>query len=215
MKIGNLPDIGIELAKSNLKLIGFEKLKDILDPTKFERRLKRHVRTATLKNGLIAESEIKDKIDKGKIKSPRRGKSANADLTVAMKGSDRPLVDTGGLKQSINSEVKSWDLVLVGVLRNRVITDSQGRKKGVVEIARALHDGAKIKVTSKMRKYFFWLAHGKDSPFRGMVKPLKASTKIILIPPRPFMHVALTHRMIKKYTENWRLAVRKVMQGKN
>lgn len=202
-------------AKSDLKLIGFKKLKGILDPKKFEKRLKKHVGKATLRNGLDAESIIKDQIDKGKIKSPRRGKSPNAPLTVLLKGSDRPLVDSGELKKSINSEVKSWDLVLIGILRNRTVTDDRGKKRGIVNIARALHDGAEIPVTAKMRRYFFWLAFGKDSPFKGAVKPLKKSTKKIVIPPRPFMHAALTKRMIVKYTKNWDLAVRKVMQGKN
>jgi hypothetical protein len=207
------------MAKSNLKLIGFDKLKDILDPKKFEKRLKKHVGKATLKNGLLAEGRIKSQINKGKIKSSGRGKksgSRNAQLTIAMKGSDRPLVDSGELMKSISSEVKSWDLVHVGVLRNRTVVDEKTDKKtGVMLIAKSLHDGAILNVTDKMRRFFFWMAFHDDSPFKGIVKPLKPGTKKIIIPPRPFLFAALAPVMIKRYTKNWNKAVMKVMQGKN
>lgn len=200
------------MAKSNLKLVGFKKLKSILDPKKFERRLKKHVRQATLKNGLIAESKIKEAINKGKV--PGRAKT-NADLTIAIKGSDRPLVDSGQLTKSISSEVQSWKLVFVGVNRNRTVTDENGKKTGIITIAQTLHDGAAINVTAKMRRFFFWMAFDKESPFRGVVKPLKASTKKIIIPPRPFLHVALADKLVKRYTNNWNKAVRKTMRGEN
>jgi hypothetical protein len=199
-------------AKAKLELVGFKKLKNILDPKKFERRAKKHIGQATLKNGLIAEGKIKEGINKGKV--PGKGKT-NADLTIAIKGSDRPLVDSGELVKSINSEVQSWKLVFIGVNRNRTVTDENGKKRGILTIAQTLHDGAEVKVTAKMRRFFFWMAFDKESPFRGVVKPLKATTKKIIIPPRPFLHLALTDRLVKRYTNNWNKAVRKVMQGKN
>lgn len=205
------------MARSGLKLIGFDKLKDILDPKKFEKRLIKHVGKATLKNSLLAEGKIKEAINKGKVKGSGRGKksgSRNADLTILLKGSDRPLVNSGQLMKSITSEVRRWDLALIGVLRNRTVVDDQGRKSSVMLVAKALHDGATIKVSAKMRRFFFWLAYGNDDT-KGIVKPLKAKTKVITIPPRPFMASALTNRLIKRYTVNWNKAVGKVMQGKN
>lgn len=203
------------MAKAALKLIGFKKLKDILDPAKIEKRMKKHVGKATLKNGLIAEGAIKSAIDKGKIKGAMGKRAPNADLTVALKGSDRPLVDSGQLKKSITSEVKSWDLALIGINRNRTVVDSKGKKRSVMRIAEALHDGATIKVTNKMRAYFYWLAYSDDSPFQGIVKPLKKSTKVIRIPPRPFLAAALTNRLLKRYNRQWDKAIIKVLQGKN
>ncbi len=205
------------MARSGLKLIGFDKLKDRLDPKKFEKRLKKHVGNATLKNGLIAEGKVKEAINKGKVKSSGSGKKSgarNADLTILLKGSDRPLVDSGQLVKSIASDVRRWDLVLIGVLRNRVVTDKRGQKVGVKVIARALHDGATFKVTDKMRRLFFWLAFGNDDT-KGVVKPLSPKTKTIVVPPRPFMAAALTNRLIKRYTANWNKAVGKVLAGKN
>jgi phage gpG-like protein len=203
------------VARSSLKLIGFDKLKDILDPKKFEKRLKKHVEAATTKNGIIAEGQMKKAIDKGRIKSPTGAKVPNAPLTVVMKGSDRPLVDSGQLKQSISSRVKRWDLALVGVNRNKTVTKEGGGKSDILSIAKTLHDGARIKVTTKMRSYFEWLAFNDDSPFKGVVRPLKPGTKVIVIPARPFTKVVLVPRLVKKYKENWDEAVKKAMHGKN
>lgn len=201
------------MARSNLKLIGFDKLKDILDPKKFEKRLRKHVGKATLKNGLIAEGKIKEAINKGKIKGPPKGKT-NAELTVLMKGSDRPLVDSGQLVRSITSLVHSWDLVRIGVNRNRTVTSKDGKKTTIMKIAKALHDGATFKVSKEMRAYFFWLAFGNEDT-KGIVKPLKAKTKVIVVPPRPFLHAAITKALLKRYALHWNKAVKKVMRGVN
>jgi hypothetical protein len=194
-----------------LQFKGFDKFKKKLDPKKFKRRMKKHIGKATGQNAPIAERAVKSAISRGRVEP----NTPNVGLTVAMKDSNKPLIDSGQLVKAITSEKKSWDVALVGILNNKTVSDRAGKKRQILTIARALHDGATVSVTDKMRRFFFWMAFANESPFKGKVKPLKPSTKIIRIPARPFLKIAMAKRNIKKYTDRWQTAVGKVMQGKN
>lgn len=107
------------------------------------KEMERKMREATL----FLRNEVLDYIDSEKHGIP------NAPLTILIKGSSRPLVDRGDLRQSITTAVGGiGDNVhgAVGVLRSK-------RRKGkrVANIALYLHEGFKIRVTEKTRRAVF------------------------------------------------------------
>ena len=101
-------------------------------------------------------------------------------VTIANKGSSKPLIDHGDLIGSVTYEVLDNNHVFIGV------------KKGEeVDIAAVHEFGCTIGVTPKMRAY---LRH------KGI--HLKASTKYIHIPARPFLRPVLLGDEFKKVITN-------------
>lgn len=188
--------------KTTIKLEGFEGLAKRLDPKRFKRRLRYHVKKATLKNALLAEGAIKRGINSGKDLAP------NSPFTVLMKGSSRPLVDSSELTKSIAHELLRYSTALFGVLRNKSVTNAAGKQKDLFNIAYILHEGATIDVTERMRRLFFALARANP----GKVLPLRKTTIQIVIPARRFLLFALSKQLKAKYKANWELAVNKALQ---
>lgn len=181
-----------------ITLKNFDKLADRLDPKKFKTRLKKHVKQASKLNGLAAEGEIKRVINAGGTYK------ANSAITIAIKGSDRPLVDSANLSMSINSRVPRWDVAFVGVLRSRMVQDKQtGRSYDLLNVAFVVHEGAQIKVTPKMRNFFKMMA--KQNP--GKWFPLRKGTTVITIPPRRFLEAAFDSKPKEIYVKNWIKAI--------
>lgn len=192
----------------DLKLTGFQQFLGALDPATFNRLLRKHVGAATRLNGLLLKKRVRERIRSG---VPPR----NAALTMLIKGSSKPLVDRGDLFGAVTSAVISWDRAEVGFLRT----------SGANNIGEILTRGAIIPVTDKMRAMFKALAMVADgswpaSKLRGRAlelwnrrpglpwKPLKDSTKAIVIPPRPFMRQAFTDQAtIDECLATWRQAV--------
>lgn len=143
----------------------WEKWQRLLNPARFKAALVREIGMAMRANVVMIRTEIVDRIDAGVY-------AANSLLTVALKGSSLPLVDKGDLRRTIQGKVVSWNLGVVGLLR-------MGEKANIAAI---LHEGATIKVTNKMRGWF----RAQTASGAG-VKPLKASTKTIRVPGRPFI----------------------------
>jgi len=186
-----------------LILTGFKKLASILDPAKTNARMRKHVQVATNRNALLGASEVVRAIYSGRFQ-------ANSPLTVALKGSSRPLVDTGALASSVSGKATSWNEAVISANRNRQRT---GREKGrkrqpATNIALLLYRGATIKVTKPMRRLFY--AMSRENP---QVRPLKKGTTVIVVPPRRYMDAALTPPLLAKYKENWEGAIRLVMLG--
>lgn len=187
-----------------LKLSGFKKLKAILSPGSLPERMRRHVEKATKLNALIAEGEVKKAIYSGTGFKPN---PANKPLTKVLKGSDRPLVDTGELVKSIAGEARTWDEAVIGVLRQRVVRGRRGQARDVKNVAAILHEGATIKVTPKMRAYFFELSR----QYPGLVFPLKPTKRYIVIPRRPFLQAATTSKALAMYQRNWEQAIQQAL----
>lgn len=182
----------------------WSKLGTALNPSAVSGHLRAQMHNATSANGAIARRAIRDHI-KGGV-SP-----ADSPLTVFIKGSSKPVVDSpGGIFQSIASVVIDPFTVEVGV------------KKGdrSADYARVVHEGARIKVTPAMRAMFGYLADVSDgkrdaSELTGRAadlwrrrpggwKALKHSTTHIRIPGRPFIEEALDNDALrKKLGENW------------
>ncbi len=95
----------------------------------------------------------------------------NADLTIAIKGSTKPLVDKGRLFQSIGHQRIKRGTYFVGVLKSKATR--MGKSEGGIDylnIARIIHDGATIPVTAKMRAMFkalWWATRDKKSRGAG------------------------------------------------
>lgn len=195
---------------AGLTLKGFTEVADLFAPGKFEKRLEAEVGKATKLNALLAEGAIKRGIYSGK------GIDKNSKFTIALKGSSRPLVDSGELVKSINGRAEKWDEFVVGVLKSRMVRDEKtGKSKDLLSIAQILHSGATVTVTPKMRRFFFWMASRYEKgEIKEPWKPLSARTKVIRIPARPFLRFAVTDKMNAKYTDNWAMAVQRAMGGR-
>jgi hypothetical protein len=179
----------------------------------FHATLRKQLRRASILNGKLVERRIRELIRRG-------GFEKNANLTVALKGSSKPLVDSGQVFQFITSKVIDDTTVFVGALR----TDDH------YNIIETIHNGATIPVTPAMRGLFFvlWQAGKGAMPlsklegraaelFRRMPgdgwRPLRDSTTHIIIPPRPFIHKAMEDAMLQlKVKENWVMAVQSAMK---
>lgn len=189
------------MADLDLVLTNFKELERRIDPKKFGKKLKVNVKKASKKIGLLAEAAIKDSINKKQYRP-------NSKVTQALKGSSKPLVQTGALFKNIRSKVSGWDTVFIGVLRNVSVNKKEGTGKyDLLNAARILHFGATIKVTEKMRKYFFYLSREFGT------KPLSHRTRFIVIPKRPFLRAAVTKKMEAKYRSEWGKAVTQTLRG--
>jgi hypothetical protein len=205
-----------------LKLKGFKVFEKAIDAAGFKKACRKSLmRTAGIV-GKLAEAQVRKTIAEGKF-------ADNADLTVALKGSNEPLKGTKGaeLWNSISSTVVSWNKVFIGVKRS----------DGKYQVAVAVHNGTIIKVTPAMRGMFLYLhyastgeknADGKSGEalltserakelFRLHQNwmPLKSTTTNIVIPARPFFEMAFAD---KEFQENvrkyWMTAVKRAFMAR-
>lgn len=190
----------------SLRVKGMKGLEVALDPIKFARASRASIRRATQLNGKLAEAEMRKQIQKGV--NPR-----NSDLSQAIKGGDKPLVDSSELFNAITSVVQSDTEVFVGVTR----------KSGAYNVAAIVHEGATIRVTPAMRGMFFFLwkaSVGEMDPSKltGRAaelfqrfqdwRPLAASTTVIVIPARPFVELTFDSPRLKGIARyNWERAL--------
>lgn len=188
------------------KITGVSGLKVALDAVGMAAVSTRRMMAATKKNGKLAEARVRAGIRSGI--GPR-----NADLTQAIKGADKALVDSSELFNSIASEVVDQFSVFVGV----------NRTNGMYNIAAIVHEGATVKVTQKMRSLFYALwqvsignmskdklsARGQELYARNTEwKPLRQTTTVIKIPGRKFIELALQDpALVAKARGNWEAAL--------
>jgi len=201
------------MAKYGFKTKGLSRLQYVVDPAKMLPLIHKHMNRANKLNAMAAVGKIRDGINEGKFQK-------NAPLTEMIKGENKPLVGItsggagGQLYQSITWKEVDKMSVFVGVLK----TDS------FFNIGRFIHEGGQIEVTSKMRAMFAYLWYaslglisGSDLTGRaaelwkirpGDWKPLKPSTKVLIIPSRPFVYEALNDPDFRNLVmKNWELAL--------
>lgn len=191
---------------------GWKRFEKAIDPKRFEEVVRRNIRQASIRNGKLAEAFVRAQITAGRY-------AKNANLTVMIKGSSKPLVDHGDLFRAVTSVVVDDYQVFIGIVRS----------EGEYNLAVALHEGVEIRVTPAMRGLFFvlWQASiGQMSPgaltgraaelwerHPGGWKPLSASTNQIVIPGRPFIEAAFKNGELKRQaTANWNMALKKAMR---
>jgi hypothetical protein len=187
---------------------GIKRWLKALDPQGFTTALRKNVRVATTLNGKIGEAVLRKVIQSGGKLKP------NAPLTKSIKGSSKPLVDSGLTFQAITSKVQDDFTVFIGVLRT-------SEKYHLVV---TLHEGETIRVTPAMRGMFFnlWRASIGEidsSKLTGRAAelwkrkpggwyPLREDTQVIVIPARPFMRIAFSDPQFKKLVrDNWSKAI--------
>jgi len=173
------------MARFEWQATGFDELKDRLDPKKFPKRLRKHVKVATKAVGLAAEDAIKEGIHRGQYGTETA--EPNAPITIERKKSSRPLVDTGELTKSINDRVASWKTVFVGVLKDRIVKNKNGRGRHLLSIAKVLHDGAVVTIGGTT----------------------------VTIPKRPFLKSSVTKKLKEHYQLLWEKAFNKALRGED
>lgn len=157
------------MAVAYLKLEGFDELARAIDDKQFRAMVVRKLRKKNMVLSQIGVSTLKDTIRNGAF-------YRNSPVTVALKGSSKPLIDNADLLGNCNAKIVPWGFVC----------GTQRISSGGADIAVILHEGATVPVTDRMRsawKYFAKLSGGR-------VKPLKASTTHIRIPERPYLRMA-------------------------
>lgn len=193
-------------------------MKLAVDPKKMDATLKKHLRRASAINGKLAEKAARKVLSGG-----ASGIERNADLTIALKGGNKPGIGfTAEMFRAITSKVTGDTEVFVGVLRT----------ESAFNIAKIVHDGATIPVSPAMRGMFFYLykaSIGDIDPSEltgraaelwqhmpGGWRPLKDSTTAIVIPSRPFMEIAFRSAGLKKRVENnWKMAIQAAMRERS
>jgi hypothetical protein len=200
-------------SKTEYVVTGLVEWRNATDANAFSRRLQRNIRRATGLNALAAAKKMRQVIQSGNFKS-------NAPLTVALKGSSKPLVAGGDLFQSITVQQINEDEQFVGVLRT----------EGDFNLVAVLHEGATIPVTPAMRWMFLLLSKASNgtmdpsklegraselfSQFQGW-KPLAASTTSIVIPERPFVRITFESAdLIATCKANWAAACQAALDPK-
>ena len=119
------------------------------------------------------------------IETERHG-IPNSPLTILAKGSSKPLVDRGDLRQGIETDHHEGPRSIVG----QVGVSRTRRKKGggkLINVALSLHEGTTVKVTEEVRKAVFAAIRertGKSVKFDG-----KGGSKTWRIRGRPFIRV--------------------------
>lgn len=197
----------------------WKKLKLKVSKRQFEKVSKTYLRQATEMNGLVVRRSIRDRINK-------RMYTPNAELTVLIKESSKPLVDDGDLVNSVTSQLIGELAVFVGILRSA----RSGDGASLFNLARVLHEGVEIPVTDKMRNLFALLSRagkGGNVTLTGRaaelaeqlgdrlkdIKPIGKNTKVIVIPPRPFLRMSFESQEVRrKCVKNWTDALRKTFE---
>ncbi len=185
-----------------------------LNSARFRALLVKHVGPATGKLAHVIQKEIRGTIKKKKF-------APNAKLTALIKRSTLPLVDHGDLFKAIAVTDRTWDHAFIGIPRS-----SPSYMPALVS-----HNGKLIPVTPKMRNLFhiLWVAseakrNGTPMPIlTGRAKelfarfqdwrPLAEATRLIKIPPRPFVAEAFRSGALLLYIkENYGKAVAAAFQ---
>lgn len=170
-----------------LKLRGFRALVRAFDGLRAGRRLEVAQRRAMLRAVLLLRTEVIQYIDEEKHGVP------NSPLTVLIKGSSRPLVDRGDLRQGITTEVEvSRGRVrgAVGVLRRRRQRRAKGgQARKLTNVAAALHEGFVVRVTPAVRAAVF--AELKKRRGRGVRATAGGGARTWKVRGRPFIREPL------------------------
>lgn len=183
---------------ATIKFHGFKKIEHALDDKRFSTVLRAHIRKANVKIGLHARKTVRDVVKSSIL-------TKNRPLTIAIKGSEKSMVDRGDFWQSLTYKVISDLQVFVGVLQ----------QSAEYNIAKVLHDGVVIPVTPQMRGLFWalWQVSIGAMPKSNLSergqelieqmpegwKPLKDSTTAIIIPSRPFIRIAFENKSLEAY----------------
>lgn len=147
---------------------------------------------AMKKATLMAMGEIQQRIKDGKY---RRLSPLTATLKSMEGYSQTPLIRTGSLMRAITRDVLGPYKGVVGI--NKAAKGKRGRDPvtgkftaaEISNIAITLHEGARIRITDKMKRGFMrrMKMAAKKSGGASMIRRRGSSKGILRIPPRPFI----------------------------
>lgn len=198
---------------------GWQKMSKAIDPAKFGAIMNRNVAKATQANARLMVKAIRAGMKSGRYE-------ANAPLTIIIKHSAKPLIDSGELWRSVTHKVIDPYSVFVGVLR--AAKSSDGRS--LANIAEFLHEGGAITVTDKMRAMFEMLykvsigrlpesvLDGKAlemyTAARGeIIYPIGDATQVIRVKGRPYISDQFENgALLTTFQKNWQEAVEAVFK---
>jgi hypothetical protein len=131
---------------ADIKLKGWKTLKALLNPTDFSATLKKNVDRATRYNAAFVRKEMRKRIKEAVY-------DGNAKLTILIKHASKSLIDDADLFNAITDVLVGGNSYarFVGVIRQAVGPDGE---TSLYNIARDLHEGMIITVTSSMRLLF-------------------------------------------------------------
>lgn len=172
-----------------------------LEGPRFRRALDKTLPQSLEKSALQMVKLIRATMTRNKV-------TKNAVLTIAIKGSTKPLVDYGDLFAAITHQMVEKNAVFVGVLQQALARDGSS----LSNMAKNLHNGIKIPVTPRMRRMFYYLALASQGAIdpgeltgRAKVlfsryknwKPLNEKTTHITIPGRPWISIAFANKAFR------------------
>lgn len=178
-------------------------------PGRAERVLRKHYRWTGRFVGIRLSKWMRDLI---RGAHPGHAFAPNAEMTKELKRSSKPLIDQARLfKSATHRERGDWnETIEVGVLRT----------SGSADVARIVHDGAKILVTRRMARLFhalYLITSGRDpnAPLTssrgfellqaydrtGGVAPRLIEGTTLVIPPRQFASVMVRDPELKRFVE--------------
>jgi len=175
----------------------FKKFEKFLDSKRHMKILETEVGQATAMNAALIQDEIIRRI------LTRNFKTKNSPLTIALKKSSTPLIDTSDMMKAIDVELKGSFTAFVGFLKNQK-TSHGGNMNQVVP---RLEKGFEVKITPQMK---MWL-YAKMRRAGIAPNPVKTSSSGVLrIPPRPFITPVFESKaMARKLNRNWKEAVKR------
>ena len=183
--------------KAKLELRGFDEFANMIDTREFKKQIRFTMRRAMEVSGRAAKKHVQNQIGSGRFKE-------NSHLTMAIKGRNEPLVQSGKLKKSISWSLTNWNRVKVGIPLgiNSSSFNSKGAARSLSKIATFVHDGYTIQVTTKMRRYFVFLSNEIPG-----VKPLAKNTTKLIVKGRPFLKPILDDEFAEVFLNNCKKAV--------
>lgn len=168
-----------------------------LDAGLFSDRLKKNVASANRRIGRQFQATARRRIRQGKY-------AANSPLTIALKGSSRPLVNGGQLFQGLSYDVPDYTMVRVGVFR-------RGSGQEVVDIGHAVHEGYSFEPTDAQRAAVFAQLAEEERDSLSLGEPAKTTWTV---PPRPYITDVLEDQGFQKFAgQQWIDAVRVTFLG--
>ncbi len=204
----------------------WKKYLEAVDPVELRKRFRFYFKRAHNRIGQDFVRIARDSIISDQPYAP------NAPLTIALKGSSKPLVDTGELIRSLGYKVKGHTKVTVGVGRSKQV--------GKRQLYEVLHNGARIKVTPQMARFMAIKLSKmlRDGNFKGRTKANRRDHKSRIegslekmtnaskgknlgwwvIPARPFLATPLgsdefNEAVVRHYLEAFDLTLTKPIKG--
>lgn len=178
--------------------------------------LDKNLRRATLRNALFLQKKVKKLIREEEYK-------ANSELTLSLKGSNKPLIDQRNLWNAIDTVLYDSFSGEVGILRNAGSTGSKfGLAKSQINIkhlVEMMESGYVIKVTDKMRQAIaMTLQNDKTSKGKLRARSRKALERIagargkgkntFVVTARPLLSKVFNDPATKRVLiHNWRVGL--------